>query len=133
MKKNFRLLLKAILISFFIAGLPSYGVNENYITVGYHTNTSIINPVMNPVGSGYNYNLNNLPVISLSGINSDIFKGASFSKDLGGLSSGGLYTSSINSFLNGDKDAGASKITRRPARLGMLMGWDQNSTVNSTA
>lgn len=126
MKKNFSLLLKAILIAFFIAELPSNAINENYITVGHYSNASIINPIMNPVGSGYN--LGSVPVISLSGVNPDIFKSVSFSKELGGLSSDSLYTSSISNFLKGGNDAGASKIARKPARLGMLVGWGQNST-----
>lgn len=129
MKKSFSLLLKAILIAFFIAELPSYAINENYITVGHYTNTSIINPMMNPVGSGYNYNPGNLPVISLSGVNPDIFKSTSFSKEIGGLSSDSLYTSSISSFLKGGNDAGISKIARKPARLGMLVGLGQNNTL----
>lgn len=126
MKKNISLLVKFILIAFFIAGLPSNAINENYITVGRYSNASMMNPIMNPLGSGYN--LGNLPVISLSGVSPEIFNSASFFKEPGGLSSYSLYTSSISNFLKGDKDAGISKIARKPARLGMLMGWGQNIT-----
>lgn len=122
MKSYFRLLLKAVLIALIVAELPSNALNENYITVGYRSNTSTISPL----GSGYT--LNSLPVISLSGVNPEIFKSPTFAKVTGGLSSGDPYTSSINSFLNSGSDAGISKIAMRPLRLGLLVGLGQNNS-----
>jgi len=122
MKRYFRLLLEAILIALVVAELPSNALNENYITVGYRSNTSM----MTPLGSGYT--LNSLPVISLSGVNPDIFKSPTFAKIPGGLASGDPYTSSINSFLNGGSDAGVSKIAMIPLRLGLLVGLGQNNS-----
>ncbi len=122
MKRYFRLLLKAILITLIVAELPSNALNENYITVGYRSNTSIINPL------GPGYTPDSLPVISLSGVNPDIFKSPTFARDSGGLSSGNLYTSSVYDFLKGDSDAGISRIALRPLRLGLLVGLGQNNS-----
>lgn len=127
MKKNYSLLLGAILIALIIAELPSYAINENYISVGQPYNASIINPV------GPGYYLNNMPIISLSGVNPSIFKSAAFAKEPGGLSSGSPYTSSINNFLNGDLEAGISKIIKRPVRLGLLVGLEQNNSTSRYA
>jgi len=129
MKKSFSLLLGAILITLFIAELPSDAINDNYITVGQPPDTSITIP------TGTGYTLSNLPVLSLSGVNPDIFNNAAFAKNPGGLSSGSLYTSSISNFLKGDLDAGASKIAMKPLRLGLLVGLGQNNTIsyNSSA
>ena len=121
MTKSFSLLLGAILIMLFIAELPSDAINENYITVGQPPNTSITIPV------GTGYTMGNLPVISLSGVNPAIFNNAAFAKDPGGLSSGSLYTSSMNDFLKGDLSAGSSKIAMKPLRLGLLVGSGQNN------
>ncbi|MFB3764113.1 MAG: hypothetical protein ACE14P_02570 [Methanotrichaceae archaeon] len=117
------LLLKAILAALIVAQLPSNALNENYITVGQQPNTSLVNPL----GSGYT--MNSLPIISLSGVNPEIFKSSTFAKEPGGLSSGSLYTSTINNFLNGNSDAGVSNIAMRPLRLGLLVGLGQNNSI----
>ena len=123
MKQSFSLLLGAMLIALFIAELPSDAINENYITVGQPLNASITIPV----GTGYTNSMGNLPVISLSGTNPEIFNNVAFAKEPGGLSAGSLYTSSISNFLKGDLDAGISKVAMKPLRLGLLVGLGQNN------
>jgi len=58
--------------------------------------------------------------IDLSGVNPIIFENAAFLMDPGGMSSGFLYTPSINSFRNSDQQSSASNITRKAAKIGLV-------------
>jgi hypothetical protein len=111
------IIIGAVLISLIapiVAQLPSETVNANLEAVEQHSSTPIINSI-NPV-----YVWGSQPVIDLSGVNSAIFRNGAFSKDPGGMSSGSLYTASINSFLKGDQEAGASRVIKKGAKIGLV-------------
>lgn len=119
MKKIFPLFIGVILIALIApinSQVPSDVVNLNQELVGKFYNRTIINP-MDP---GYVWG--NPFAIVLSGVNPDIFQNTAFSKDPGGLTSGSLYTSSINDFRNSDKNAGNSNVTKKVAKVG-LVNW----------
>jgi hypothetical protein len=119
MKKNYSLLVGAILVALIapvVAALPSDAVNLNREEVEQFYNRSIINP-MDP---GYVWG--NPFALDLSGVNPAVFQNAAFHKDPGGVTSGNLYTTSINDFRNADPNAGASNTTKKAARVG-LVNW----------
>lgn len=119
MKKIFNILIGAIIIAMIApiyAQVPSDVVNLNREAVEKFYNRTIINP-MDP---GYVWG--NPFAIVLSGVNPDIFQNTAFGKDPGGLTSGNLYTSSINNFRNSDKNAGDSNATKKVAKVG-LVNW----------
>jgi len=117
MKKIFYILVGAILmaqIAPIVAELPSDAVSKNRQVVEQPYNRSIINP-MDP---GYIWGV---PfAINLSGVDPLIFENAAFRKDPGGLTSGYLYTTSINDFRNADRNAGDSNATKNVSRLGLV-------------
>ncbi|NMC10560.1 MAG: hypothetical protein GYA39_06250 [Methanothrix sp.] len=119
MKKEFSFLVGAILIALVAqaaAESPSDVVNLNRKAAYQPPNTSIINP-MDP---GYVWG--NPLAIGLSGINPLVFESAVFKKDPGGLTLGSLYTTSIDNFLKADPEAGASNVTKKTAKIG-LVNW----------
>ncbi len=117
-RKNFNILMMAVfliaLLAPVIAELPSEAVNTNREAVLQLSDTSIINP-MDP-----RYVWGNPLAITLSGVTPAIFQNAAFSMDPGGLMSGGLYTTSINDFRNADQNAGASNVTKKAAKIGLV-------------
>ncbi|NPV62767.1 MAG: hypothetical protein HPY61_09085 [Methanotrichaceae archaeon] len=100
-----------------IAELPSDAVAANQGNVSQMANLSIINP-MDP---GYVWG--NPLAIVLSGVDPLIFENGAFRKDPGGMASGNPWTSSINDFREADANAGASNITKKAAKVG-LVSWD---------
>jgi hypothetical protein len=104
------------LIAPVVAELPSDVVNANREVVAQlSNNTSIINPM------DLRYVWGNPLAIDLSGVNPAIFQHAAFSKDAGGMTSGSLYTSSINAFRMADPNAGASNVTtKKVAKIGLV-------------
>ena len=117
MMKAFSLVIGIILIAAIApinAQSPSDVVNLNRGMVEKFYNRTIINP-MDP---GYVWG--NPFAIALSGVNPDIFQNVAFAKDPGGLTSGNLYTSSINDFRNDDKNAGDSSVTKKVAKIGSV-------------
>lgn len=121
MKKILILLIGAIFIAAIapinvVAQSPSEVVNLNRDMVEKFYNRTIINP-MDP---GYVWR--NPFAIVLSGVDPDIFQNVAFKKDPGGMTSGNLYTSSINDFRNGDRNAGDSNATKKVAKVG-LVNW----------
>ncbi len=120
MKEIFYILVGAILMAMIapiVAELPSDAVDavsKNRQTAEQPHNRSIINP-MDP---GYIWGV---PfAINLSGVDPLIFENAAFRKDPGGLTSGYLYTTSINDFRNADRNAGDSNATKNVSRLGLV-------------
>jgi hypothetical protein len=115
MKKISEILIVAVLIALVapaIAELSSdedtnYGIEQLY-------NASMMKP-MDP-----NYIWINPLAIDLSGVNPGIFQNAEFSKDPDGMSSGNQFTTSISSFLNADPNAGASKVVKKVAKVGLV-------------
>ncbi len=119
MEKALGLLIGIILVALLAPANgqpPSDVVNLNRDAVENFYNRTIINP-MDP---GYIWG--NPFAIVLSGVNPDIFQNAAFRKDPGGMTSGNLYTSSINDFRTSGMDAGKSNATKKAARIG-LMNW----------
>lgn len=119
MRKNFSLPIGILLIALIapvVAELPSDVVNMSRGTVDLLPNRTIINP-MDP---GYVWG--NPLAIELSGVNPAIFENSAFRKDPGGLTSGSLYTTSINDFRNADANAGESNATKKVAKIG-LVNW----------
>jgi hypothetical protein len=122
MKKISEILIVAVLIALIapaIAELSSdedtnYGIEQLY-------NASMMKP-MDP-----HYIWINPLAIDLSGVNPEIFQNSEFSKDPYGMSSGNQFTASISRFLNADPSAGASKVVKRAAKVG-LVHWPQIST-----
>ena len=122
MKKISEILIVAVLIALVapaIAELSSdedtnYGIEQLY-------NASMMKP-MDP-----HYTWINPLAIDLSGVNPEIFQNAEFSKDPYGMSSGNQFTASIGRFLNADPNAGASKVAKRVAKVG-LVHWPQINT-----
>jgi hypothetical protein len=117
MKRNHNLIIGAIfmaLIAPVVAELPSDAANANREAVERPFTTAIIDP-MDP---GYIWG--NPLSIDLSGVKPAIFQNAPFSMDSGGLTSGSLYTTSINDFRNADSNAGASNATRKVAKIGLV-------------
>lgn len=106
------------LIAPVVAVLPSDAVNMNMKSevVEQLYSRSIINP-MDP---GYVWG--NPLAIDLSGIDPAVFQNIAFHKDPGGVMSASLYTTSINDFRNADPNAGASNITKKAAKIG-LVNW----------
>jgi len=95
---------------------PSDAVAANQEVVSQLANMSIINP-MDP-GFVWGSPL----AIKLSGIDPVIFDSPAFKKDPGGLTSGNIWTSSINDFRNSDPKAGQSNASRKVAKVG-LVNW----------
>ena len=125
MKKISEILIVAVLIALVapaIAELSSdedtnYGIEQLY-------NASMMKP-MDP-----NYIWINPLAIDLSGVNPGIFQNAEFSKDPDGMSSGNLFTASISRFLNADPSAGASKVVKSVAKVG-LIHWPRSANNSS--
>lgn len=115
MKKISEILIVAILtasVAPTIAQLSTdedtnYGIEQLY-------NASMMKP-MDP-----HYIWINPLAVGLSGINPDIFQNAEFSKDPYGMSSSNQITSSISRFLNANPNAGASKVVKRVAKVGLV-------------
>jgi hypothetical protein len=133
MQRSFSILIGAILITLIApipAELPSDAVNSTHKVVEQSAVTSA-NPVSsvnfvtseNPMDPGYfwgKYFWGNVPAIYLSGTNPNVFQSAAFSKYPGGLFSDDLYTSSMRDFIEADPNAGASKATKKAARIGLV-------------
>jgi hypothetical protein len=122
MKKISEILVVAVLIAFVapvIAELPSDEVGTDQ-GVELLVNESMMKP-MDP-----HYIWLNPLAVDLSGVNPEIFQNAEFSKDPDGMSSGNLLTASINRFLNADPKAGASKVVKSVAKLG-LVHWPESA------
>jgi hypothetical protein len=116
MKKIFEIIIVAVLIALVapvIAELSSYEEDTNY-GVEQISNASMMKP-MDP-----HYIWINPLAVDLSSINPEIFQNAEFSKDPDGMSSGNQFTSSISRFLNADPNAGASKVVKRIATVGLV-------------
>lgn len=117
MRKIFYLLVGAILMALaapVVAELPSDAVKMNRQAVEQHYSR----PIINPMDPGYIWGV---PfAVNLSGVDPVIFENAAFRKDPGGLTSGYLYTTSINDFRNADRNAGDSNATKNVSRLGLI-------------
>ena len=122
MKKISEVLVVTVLIAFVapvIAELPPDELGSDQ-GVELLVNESMIKP-MDP-----HYIWHNPLAVDLSGINPEIFQNAEFSKDPDGMSSSNLLTASINRFLNADPNAGASKVVKGIAKLG-LVHWPKSA------
>jgi len=112
-----KILIGAILIALIAPALavsPSYELNTTREAVEPLSNASTINPIHAVSTWG------NLFMLDLSGVDPAIFDTQAFRKEPGGLSSGDLYTSSMEDFRNSDSDAGISKVTKKAAKLGLV-------------
>jgi hypothetical protein len=108
------IIIGSILISLMapaFALLPSDAVNSNKEQSGQQFNMTVINPA---------YSWSSPPAIDLSGINPAVFRNNAFKKNPGGMSSGSLYTESIDYFLRDDPDAGTGKIAMKAAKIGLV-------------
>lgn len=117
MKKCFSILIGIVLVALVapvVAELPSNAVNASQETVTHLSNP----PTADTLGHYYVW-IDPLAV-ALSGVNPSIFQNMAFSKDPGGMSSGDLFTTSMNNFINADPDAGASKAVKKVAKLGLV-------------
>jgi hypothetical protein len=115
MKKISELLIVAVLITLLapvIAELPPDGADTDQ-GVEHLVNESVMKP-MDP-----HYIWITPLAVDLSGVNPEIFQNAEFSKDPDGMSSGNLLTASISKFLNSDPNAGASKVFKSAAKVGL--------------
>jgi hypothetical protein len=126
MEKIFEIIIVAVLIALVapvIAELSSYEEDTNY-GVEQLSNASMMKP-MDP-----HYIWINPLAVDLSSINPEIFQNAEFSKDPDGMSSGNLFTASISKFLNADPSAGASKVVKSVAKVG-LIHWPRSANNSS--
>ena len=114
MKKISEILIVAVLIALVAPVIAELSSDEVDYAVEQHSNASIMKP-MDP-----NYIWINPLAVDLSSINFEIFQNAEFSKDPDGMSSGNQFTSSISRFLNADPNAGASKVVKRIATVGLV-------------
>ena len=116
MKKISEILIVAVLIALIapaFAELSSDEVDTNY-GIEQLYNASMMKP-MDP-----HYIWINPLAVDLSGVNPEVFQNAKFSKDPDGMSSGNQFTASISRFLNSDPNAGASKVVKRVAKVGLV-------------
>ena len=120
MKKISEILIVAVLIALVAPVIAELSSDEVDYAVEQQSNASVMKP-MDP----YYIWINPLAV-DLSGINPEIFQNAEFSKDPDGMSSGNLFTASISRFLNTDPSAGASKVVKRVAQVG-LVHWSRSA------
>ena len=97
-----------------IAESPADALSANRGAATQTPNASIINP-MDP---GYIWG--NPQAIVLSGTDPVVFLNSAFSTEVGGLASGPTFTSSISRFRNDDPNAGASNVTRKAAKIGLV-------------
>jgi len=115
MKKISDILIVAIritLVAPVIAELPPDGAETDQ-GVEHLANESMMKP-MDP-----HYIWINPLAVDLSGLSTDIFQNAEFSKDPEGMSSGNIFTSSISKFLNSNPNEGASKVFKTVAKVGL--------------
>ena len=124
MKKIYEILIVAVLIALVAPVIAELSSDEVDYAVEQNSNASIMKP-MDP----YYIWINPLAV-DLSSINSEIFQNAEFSKDPDGMSSGNLFTASISRFLNADPSAGASKVVKSVAKVG-LIHWPRSANNSS--
>ena len=117
MKDNFNILIGLALIALIaptVAQLPQDSLIANGGSVGQLPYASMVNPI----NSGYVRG--NLVFIDLSKINPAIFNTAAFSKEPGGMSSGDLYTTSVNDFLKSGINGGISNVPMKPVKVGLV-------------
>lgn len=115
MIKIFNILIGAILLAMIapaVAQVPSDALSSNRQNVPVFNMT-----IINPMDPGYIWK--NPFALDLSGVNPDIFQNIAFSKDPGGLASN-VYTPSINEFRKADPNAGASNVSLKAAKLGLV-------------
>lgn len=117
MRKITGIIIGSILISLIapiVAELPSNEINASRESAVQHSNVPLINSI-SPV-----YAWVSQPVIGLSGVNPVVFRNDIFAKDPGGMSSGNLYTESVDYFLKDDPDAGASRVAMKGSKIGLI-------------
>jgi hypothetical protein len=113
-----------------VAELPPDTVNANRSVAEQPSNSSLSSVAsaslaasgvsMDPGHFWGKYFWGNRPVIHLSGMSPEVFQSATFGKYPGGLSSGVVYTTSITDFINADPNAGASNVSKKAARIGLI-------------
>lgn len=117
MKKCFSILIGivlAALVAPVVAELPSNELNTSREAAAHLSNPPTIDTL------GHYYVWIDPLAVALSGVNPSIFQNMAFSKDPGGMSSGDLFTTSMNNFINADPNAGASKAVKKVAKLGLV-------------
>ena len=120
---NFKAVVAAILIALIapvLAESPSDAINPNRDSVNKSINRTIINP-MDP---GYVWG--NPLAIDLTNLNPGVFESPSFKMTPGGLMSD-MFTASINEFRSADPNAGASNVTRKAAKVGLIHRLDNSA------
>jgi hypothetical protein len=117
MKKCFSILIGTVLVALLapvVAELPSNELNTSREAAVHLSNPPTADTL------GHYFVWIDPFAVALSGVNPSIFQNIAFSKDPGGMSSGDLFTTSMNNFINADPNAGASKAVKKVAKIGLV-------------